>query len=110
MLNIKSIKLILVAGTVALVATGANAENRWQRHHPRREQVNDRLANQNRRIHQERKEGEITGAQARALHQDDRAIRAQERADARAHGGHITKAEQNQLNRQLNANSSAIGK
>jgi hypothetical protein len=72
--------------------------------------VNNRLARQNRRIHQERIEGDITGAQAKALHQDVHAIRAQERADAATNHGHITKAEQRTLNGELNANSRAIGK
>ncbi len=110
MFTAKTVKIIFAATTAALLASSAMADTKWQRHHPRREQVNQRLANQNRRIHQERKEGEITGAQARALHANDRSIRAQERADARAHGGHITKREQHQINRELNANSGAIGK
>lgn len=39
---------------------------------------------------------------------DDRAIRAEERADAAVNGGHITRAEQAQINRQENANSRTI--
>ena len=110
MLNRKTLTSVLLTTVIACTATGAMADTRWQRHHPRREQVNARLAHQNRRIHEERKEGDITGAQAHAMHQTDRSIRAQERADAAAHGGHITKAEQRQLNGELNANSHAIGK
>ena len=110
MFNRNTIAAILVASTAALMATSAMADTKWERHHPRREQVNNRLARQNARIHQERKEGEITAAQAKALHATDRSIRAQERADAAANGGHITKAEQKTLNRELNANSGAIGK
>jgi len=90
-------------------AGGASAETAWQRHHPRRVEVNHRLANQNRRIHQERREGEITGAQARELHAQDRGIRAQERFDASHHGGHLTRAEQRRLNREENGVSREIG-
>ncbi len=110
MLKRKILTTAIGTGLALLVTTSAMADTKWQNHHPRREQVNNRLANQNRRIHQERKEGDITGAQAKALHQSDRAIRAQERAAAATNGGHITKAEQRTLNQELNANSGAIGK
>ena len=109
MLNRKSVTTIILASTAAMMSTGAVAGTRWQNHHPRRVEVNHRLANQNRRIDHERREGEITGAQAHALHQDDHAIRSQERADATTDGGHITKGEQHHLNQELNANSGAIG-
>ena len=39
---------------------------------------------------------------------DDHAIRAEERADAAVNGGHITRAEQRNINRQENANSRTI--
>lgn len=102
--------LIVIAGVCAASAGGAFADTRWQNHHPRREQVNNRLARQNHRITAERKEGDITGAQAHAMRATDRSIRAQERAYAVGHGGHISRAEQHALNRELNANSGAIGK
>jgi hypothetical protein len=56
-----------VAGTAV---SAAFAETQWERNHPRRDQVNDRLANQNRRINRELKEGEITKQQAHQLHRD----------------------------------------
>ena len=90
---------VLVAG----LATPAFAESVWERNHPRRDQVNDRVANQFHRINQERREGELTRGQARALRQQERGVLAEERADARLHGGHITRVEQAQLNRDLNA-------
>lgn len=96
----------LAAGIGA--ATGSQASTRWQAHHPRRAEVNARLANQNRRIGEERREGAITGAQARDLHAEDRGIRAQERFDASKDGSHITKPEQRQLNREENGVSSQI--
>jgi hypothetical protein len=88
----------------------AMAETQWERNHPRRDQVNDRLSRQNARIHQERREGEITGAQARALHRQDHQIRREERAMARVNGGHITRAEQRALNQQENGVSREIGR
>lgn len=103
---------LLLAATLAsgvLISTPA-AANRWEHRHPRRDQVLDRVERQDRRIHDERREGDITKEQARALRLSDRSIRLQHRADARANDGHITRAEQRTLNQELNANSKAIGK
>jgi hypothetical protein len=107
-----TMKLALTALGLAVTlagATGASADTRWQRHHPRREEVNSRLVRQNHRIMAERREGEINGAQARALHAEDHGIRAQERVDASQNHGHITRAEQRQLNREENGVSGQIG-
>jgi len=90
---------LLVAG----LATPAFAESVWERNHPRRDQVNDRISNQFHRINQERREGELSRGQARAMRMQERGVLAEERADARLHGGHITRVEQAQLNRDLNA-------
>jgi hypothetical protein len=109
-------KSIRTALTLALslslsgLATNALADTQWQKDHPRREQVNNRLANQNQRIKQERKEGEITKAQAHKLHSEDHAIRQEERTMASTNNGHITKAEQKSLNQQENQVSKQIGK
>jgi len=96
-----------VAGTAV---SAAFAETQWERNHPRRDQVNDRLANQNRRINRELKEGEITKQQAHELHREDHAIRQEERDMAKINGGHITKGEQKVLNQQENAVSHQIGR
>ena len=100
----------LAAVFVSSSVTGALAATQWERHHPRREQVNHRLENQDLRIDRERREGEITPAQARRLHAEDRAIRHEERAMSRFDHGHITPAEQKALNQQENAVSSQIGR
>jgi len=106
----KTLSFALIAAFVAGIAGNAMADTPWQKHHPRREQVNERLANQNRRINQERREGELTAKQARALHKEDQAIRKEEQTMAGLNGGHITKAEQQALNQQENAVSKQIGK
>jgi hypothetical protein len=105
-------KIILVAAMLLGVATvnSVSAQTTWQYHHPRRAEVNHRLANQNARIHHERSEGELTARQAHRLHRDDRAIRGEERAMARAHHGHISRGEQRMLNRQENGVSRRIGR
>jgi len=91
------------------IGTTAPAESQWDQRHPRRDEVNDRLANQDQRIHQEVKEGDLTKAQAAALHQDDRQIRQEERDMAHIDNGHITKLDQKALNQQENVVSKEIG-
>ena len=106
----KSVTALLMSLSLAGVATSALAETKWEQNHPRRDQVNDRLANQNRRINKEVAEGEVSKGQAAQLHKQDRQIRREERLMASQNGGHITKQEQKTLNQQENAVSQKIGK
>ena len=100
-----------VAFTITFALVGSSITAAFaERNHPRRDQVNDRLSNQNRRINKELKEGEITKQQANQLHREDRAIRQEERTMAKFNNGHITKGEQKTLNRQENAVSGQIGR
>ncbi len=103
-------QLTLAAAMLATVAglPAAASATAWGAHHPRQSEVLGRVHRQDRRITQERREGEITGAQAHALRADDHAIAMQDHADSRANGGYITKGEQHTLNKELNANSQAI--
>ena len=106
-------KLALAAfGLVAALAgtTAASADTGWQAHHPRREEVNHRLWMHTHRITRERRDGEITRAQARDLRAEDRGIRAHERWFASHHRGHLTRAEQHRLNREENGVSRQIGR
>jgi len=105
----KFLSIVLVSAFAAASA-GAMAETNWEKTHPRRDQVNDRLANQNKRIHNEVKEGELSKGQAAKLHKDDRQIRKEERLMAAQNNGHITKQEQRTLNQQENAVSAKIGR
>ena len=91
------------ASVLSLAAPASAHDAHWRHHHPRQAQVlhRDHL--------QMRRHGEITGGQARALRQNDRAIAHEDHADARANGGKITHAEQKAMNQQLNAQSKAIG-
>ena len=106
---------IAVNAVAALVFTAglagvAMADSAWDQKHPRRDEVNDRLENQNRRIHKELKSGDITQTQAAALHKDDRQIRQEERDMAHLDNGHITPADQKALNQQENVVSKGIAK
>ena len=100
----------LFAGLISTLTGNAMAATQWQKDHPRRAQVNQRLDNQNTRINKEVKEGEITKGQAAKLHKEDRQIRKEERMMASQNGGHITKQEQRTLNQQENAVSRQIGR
>ena len=106
----KTAAFVISFAIVGTTVSAAFAETQWERSHPRRDQVNDRLANQNHRINRELKEGEITKRQAHQLHREDHAIRQEERDMAKINGGHITKGEQKVLNQQENAVSRQIGR
>jgi len=106
----KTLVLTLGALLIGAASVAHAGETTWDKNHPRRDQVNDRLANQNKRIHNEVKEGEMSKAKAAKLHKEDRQIRQEERVMASHDGGHITKADQKSLNQQENAVSKQIGK
>ena len=106
----KAAVFALAFAMVGTAATGAMAQTNWERDHPRRDQVNDRLQNQNRRINQEVREGEISKAKASQLYREDHAIRQEERTMSKFNSGHITPAEQKSLNQQENAVSGQIGR
>jgi methionine-rich copper-binding protein CopC len=106
----KAALVTFLALFASAVASSALAETKWEKDHPRRDQVNDRLANQDKRIHREVKEGEMSKAKAAKLHKEDRQVRKEERVMASQNGGHITRQEQKTLNQQENAISKQIGK
>jgi len=106
---IKIIGITILVAVFSLASLpAAQAETQWQKDHPRRTQVNKRLKNQNRRINQGVKKGELTKQQATKLHKEDHQIRQEERDMASQNGGHITKQEQKTLNQQENAVSKQI--
>lgn len=102
----------VVASTLALAmaatASVATAQTQWEKDHPRRDQVNDRLANQNKRIDNKVAAGEMSKGEAKKLHKEDHQIRQEERDMAAQNGGHITKQEQQTLNQQENKVSTQI--
>jgi hypothetical protein len=106
----RTVAFVISFALVGSSITAAFAETQWERNHPRRDQVNDRLSNQNRRINNEVKESEITKQQANQLHREDHAIRQEERTMSKFDNGHITKGEQKTLNQQENAVSGQIGR
>jgi len=109
----KSIRTVLAAtaATVSLacLAAPAMAQTPWQVQHPRRAQVDGRLRNQDARIDQEARTGQISPAQAARLHAADQRIRDQEQRMAARRGGHITQLQQAKLNREEDRVSHRIG-
>ncbi len=103
------VSIVLLSAFAAAAGNALADETQWDKTHPRRDQVNDRLANQNQRTNQEARQGEISPAKAARLHKEDRQIRKEERAMASQNNGHITKQEQRTLNQQENAVSRQIG-
>ncbi len=76
--------------------------------HPRENEVNQRLDNQQARINQGLANGTMTGNQAARDERHDANIAQREAVDESKHDGHITKAEQTRLNRSENKNSKRI--
>lgn len=99
---------VLFAALLLGAAHPATAETPWQKSHPRREEVNQRLKNQDKRIDQGVRSGKLTHQQAKQLHKEDRQIRQEERDMAAQNGGHITKQEQKTINQQENKTSRQI--
>lgn len=108
--GMKAVLLALGFATALAGATAASADTPWQKHHPRREEVNARLAHQSRRVTIERREGDLSGPKAHFVRAQDRAIRVQERMFASRHHGRLTKHEQRRLNREENRVSREIGR
>ena len=104
----KHLGFAAVLVSLAALCGTASAETTWQKNHPRRTQVNHRLNNQDKRIHQDVKNGTMSKSQAGALHHEDHQVRQEERDMASQNGGHITRTEQRALNQQENGISSQI--
>ena len=76
--------------------------------HPRVNEVNQRLENQQDRIQKGVADGQITGKQAARDEKQDANIARRESADEAKHNGHLTKGEQRRLNRSENHDSRRI--
>jgi hypothetical protein len=98
-MNFRNLLIAAMGAAVLAGAAGAaSADTPWQQHHPRREEVNHRLTHLNRSIREERREGDLSAAQAARMHAQVHQIRLRERRDARHDSGHITRREQARLN------------
>jgi hypothetical protein len=105
-------KFIIAALAISLGLTTFAQEpvNQAAKRHPRVHQVNKRIVNQQKRIIEERKEGEMTKAEAKEARQNLSEINMQKKVMRQEHNGHLTKKDQKELNKELNKNSKEIGK
>ena len=78
--------------------------------HPRVNQVNARETNQQNRIANGVKNGSLSPKQTSNLENREANVQNREKKDMAAHNGHLTKAEQNGINRQQNRISKSIYK
>jgi hypothetical protein len=103
-----TIKSIRVLGAVCAILGTGMAVAQTVPDHPRVNEINQRLDNQQQRIDNGLKNGTMTGKQAARDEAHDANIARRESVDEAKHGGHLTKGEQNRLNRSLNKNSARI--
>ncbi|WP_447738652.1 hypothetical protein [Rhodanobacter soli] len=89
-------------------ATGAVAQTTPVPAHPRVNEVNKRIDNQQQRIDKGVANGTVTPQQAARDERRDAHIAQRESADEAKHNGHLTRAETRRLNRAENRNSRAI--
>src|SRR6202142_3223685 len=78
--------------------------------HPRVNEVNQREENQQKRIANGINNGSLNAHETANLERREASVQKQEQADMAKHNGHLTKAEQNQLNRRQNRISHSIYK
>jgi len=78
--------------------------------HPRVNQVNGREENQQQRIGNGVKNGTLNSKQTANLENRETSVQNREKADMAKNNGHLTKAEQNGINRQQNRISKSIAK
>ena len=101
----KKYLLLLSCGLASsLTSYAASGPHPMAHAHP----IGLRLARQNARIRAGRADGELTNAQARQLHGEDRGIRAQAQTERAADGGRLTQGQRTQLNQELNQDSHQI--
>src|SRR5579863_10256633 len=115
----QSLLVLAVGGLISVGASAAQAQNsntsgagpgQVDPGHPRVNEVNAREQNQQDRIANGVKDGTMTPGQAARVENKEQHIENQEKADMAAHNGHLTKAEQKQLNKEQNRTSKQIYK
>lgn len=70
--------------------------------------IGQRIHHQNARIRTAHREGDLTNKEARELHGEERGIREQVQTERAADGGHLTQAQHQQIERELNQDSHQI--
>jgi hypothetical protein len=102
------IGLLVSAACVSGAAMAQAAPQANDPGHPRVTEVNQRLDNQQNRVDKGVADGQINAKQAARDDKHDANIAQRESKDQAKNGGHLTKKEQNNLNKSENANSKRI--
>ncbi len=113
----KSLAVLAVGGLMFLGAAAAQQDNtsgagagQVDPGHPRVNQVNRRETNQQNRIANGVKNGQLTPGQTARLERGEQRLQNNEKRDMAADNGHLTKQDQRQLNRESNRMSNRIYK
>ena len=101
-------KVLLLAGLCSATLGSSLTMAQTVPDHPRVNEVNQRLDNQQARINQGLANGTMTGKQAARDEAHDANIAKRESVDEAKHNGHLTKGEQKRLNKSENKNSRRI--
>lgn len=102
-------KSLMMFSAIALLASPvAFAQEQADPGHPRVNEIDQRLENQEKRIQQGEASGKLTAAQGERLEKRDERVAKEEARDEAKHNGHLTKQEQRRMNKQLNHNSKKI--
>jgi hypothetical protein len=101
---------LLLAGSAAAQTNKAAGPGAVDPGHPRVKQVNRRQTRQQKRIAQGVKSGSLSPKETAHLEKREASVQHQEQRDMAKHNGHLTKAEQRQLNRRENRISRSIYK
>jgi uncharacterized lipoprotein YajG len=105
---------LMVAGSAAAQAQTSNTSGagagQVDPSHPRVNQVNGRETNQQNRIANGVKNGQLTPGQTARLERGEQRLQNNEKKDMAANNGHLTKQDQRQLNREANHMSKRIYK
>ena len=101
---------VVLSGLAAgmLSSTAVAQVNDYDPGHPRVNEVDQRLNNQNNRIQNGVQDGQMRPGQAARDEKRDARVEHQEQRDEAKNGGHLTKKEQNHLNKELNHDSKDI--
>ena len=100
--------LMTIGSAAAQTATSGAGPGVVDPGHPRVNQVNRRETRQQKRVANGINNGSLSPKEASHLEKREASIQNQEQRDMAKHNGHLTKAEQAQLNRRQNRTSRAI--
>jgi len=102
--------LIVVGSAAAQTNTSGAGAGQVDPGHPRVNQVNRRETNQQNRIANGVKNGQLTPGQTARLEHGEQRLQNNEKRDMAANNGHLTKQDQRHLNREANHMSKRIYK